>query len=102
MMAIGLPRQCPRCGEAWEQILKDRRICEAGHDLSNDELAATATVREHSNGIGHGPTFPLRDALPRTRPHPSTAHVVRLSDVEPEQTRWLWPGRIPLGKLTIF
>lgn len=28
--------------------------------------------------------------------------VVRLSDVEPEKTEWLWPGRIPLGELTIF
>lgn len=26
--------------------------------------------------------------------------TVRLSDVEPEKVRWLWPGRIPLGKLT--
>lgn len=28
--------------------------------------------------------------------------IVRLSDVEPETVRWLWPGRIPLGKLTIL
>jgi hypothetical protein len=27
--------------------------------------------------------------------------VVRLSDVEPQQVRWLWPGRIPAGKLTL-
>jgi hypothetical protein len=26
---------------------------------------------------------------------------VRLSDVEPEHVLWLWPGRIPLGKVTI-
>jgi hypothetical protein len=26
---------------------------------------------------------------------------VRLSDVEPEHVAWLWPGRIPLGKLTM-
>lgn len=25
-----------------------------------------------------------------------------LSEVEPESVRWLWPGRIPLGKLTII
>jgi putative DNA primase/helicase len=24
------------------------------------------------------------------------------SDIEPELLRWLWPGKIPLGKLTIF
>ena len=28
--------------------------------------------------------------------------VVKLSDVVPERVRWLWPGRIPLGKLTIL
>ncbi|MEO8287118.1 MAG: AAA family ATPase [Chloroflexota bacterium] len=27
---------------------------------------------------------------------------VRMSDVVPEHVRWLWPGRIPLGKLTIL
>jgi RecA-family ATPase len=45
-------------------------------------------------------------------PHPDQVHhpappnalqgLVRLSDVEPEQVLWLWPGRIPLGKLTIL
>lgn len=28
--------------------------------------------------------------------------IVRLSDVEPETVRWLWPDRVPLGKLTIL
>lgn len=32
----------------------------------------------------------------------TTARLVRLSDVPPEQVRWLWHGRIPLGKLTIL
>lgn len=26
--------------------------------------------------------------------------VICLADVQPERVRWLWPGRIPLGKLT--
>src|SRR6478672_2140272 len=25
--------------------------------------------------------------------------LIRLADVEPERVSWLWPGRIPLGKL---
>lgn len=29
-------------------------------------------------------------------------HLVVLSDVEPETVKWLWRGRIPLGKLTIL
>lgn len=28
--------------------------------------------------------------------------MVKLADVEPETVRWLWPGRIPLGKLTML
>ena len=28
--------------------------------------------------------------------------VTRMSDVEPEDVRWLWGGRIPLGKLTVL
>ena len=30
------------------------------------------------------------------------AVLVTLSDVQPEEVRWLWPGRIPQGKLTIL
>ncbi len=25
-----------------------------------------------------------------------------LSEVEPEQVEWLWPGRLPLGKLAVL
>src|SRR4051812_25340935 len=31
---------------------------------------------------------------------PST--VVRLADVFPEKVAWLWPGRIPAGKITVL
>ncbi|OBE98986.1 AAA family ATPase [Mycobacterium sp. 852002-10029_SCH5224772] len=30
---------------------------------------------------------------------PTTVHLTRLADVEPERVAWLWPGRIPVGKL---
>jgi hypothetical protein len=29
-------------------------------------------------------------------------HTVRLSDVVPESLRWLWPDRIPAGKITVL
>jgi hypothetical protein len=32
----------------------------------------------------------------------SSPVVVKLSEVQPEQVRWLWPGRIALGKLTLI
>lgn len=43
---------------------------------------------------------------PATQPTAKSAQprvVVRcLLDVEPEKVNWLWPGRIPLGRLTVF
>jgi len=39
------------------------------------------------------------DSLASRNPTPVT---VRLSDVQPELLRWLWPGRIALGKLTLL
>lgn len=35
-------------------------------------------------------------------PKCSTAGLTRLADVAPERVRWLWPGRVPLGKLTVL
>ena len=29
-------------------------------------------------------------------------HLIRMSDVEPADISWLWPGRIPLGRLTLL
>lgn len=28
--------------------------------------------------------------------------LISLDQVQPEEVRWLWPGRIPLGKVTIL
>lgn len=36
------------------------------------------------------------------RSAPTTPVVVELADVVRQETRWLWPGRIPLGKLTLL
>lgn len=32
----------------------------------------------------------------------STPSLIRLSDVEPTTVRWLWPGRIPRGRMTLL
>ena len=36
------------------------------------------------------------------QPEPERACVVRVADVEPERVRWLWRGRLALGKLTLL
>ncbi len=32
----------------------------------------------------------------------STPHLIRMSEVEPTEIQWLWPGRIPLGRITLL
>jgi hypothetical protein len=41
-------------------------------------------------------------APPASAARPRGARVVRLADVAPEVVSWLWEGRIPLGKITVF
>lgn len=42
------------------------------------------------------------DSVARGAASSNGTTVVRLSDVEPVELEWLWPGVIPLGKLTVF
>lgn len=51
--------------------------------------------------VAHEKQAPTPDPIPITR-DTAIPGLVRLSDVEPEMVEWLWPGRIPLGKLTIL
>jgi hypothetical protein len=45
----------------------------------------------------------LREAGAQTgHPADDPTVLVRLADVAPAPVRWLWPGRVPLGKLTIL
>lgn len=37
-----------------------------------------------------------------TEPHATGAVLRRVSDIPAQELQWLWPGRIPLGKLTLF
>ena len=43
------------------------------------------------------PPIPDNRQLPDTQPV-----IVQLSDIAPKPVRWLWPQRIPLGKLTLL
>jgi hypothetical protein len=45
----------------------------------------------------------LAAALDQAKPtEPESDGLVCLDSVEPEEVAWLWPGRIPLGKITIL
>lgn len=66
-----------------------RSLCSSFDPGQADDVFTDHLLREHYRGApgdGQGTTGP----------------VVTLSDVEPETVRWLWPDRIPLGKLTML
>lgn len=47
------------------------------------------------------PALPHEQPLPNPDP-PSGNLIIRASQVTPRQVEWLWPGTVPLGKLTTF
>ena len=86
---------CPRHGQgcALKGDYPDGKAFACGTFVPRAASVATLPPPEAppSNGTAHG----LEAAA-----HP--AGIIRLSDVEPERVRWLWPGRLPLGKLAIL
>ena len=68
-----------------------------------DARLAAAYMRRHDEDLAaeDGPAFHglASDAV---RSLPPAYRLVRLSDVLPEPVHWLWPGYIPLGKLTLL
>jgi len=60
--------------------------------LASDPTASEAERREAAARLDAGPP----------RPAHAEPVLVCLADVEPEPVEWLWPGRIPLGKLTLL
>jgi putative DNA primase/helicase len=76
-----------------------------GKDVS-DWLDAGGTVRELKRLVAEEPEW-RRNGAPKTstlnEPDSSQATLtIRLSDVRPEELSWIWPGRIPLGKISVL
>lgn len=59
-------------------------------------VATAHDVREVLDQVAELRTERLEELAPKEE------HVTRLADVAPESVSWLWPGRIPRGKLTIL
>lgn len=64
-----------RCGQPIHSVSESGGNCKAGHYMRAEDLLQIAL-----NGM----------------------LLVLLSDVVPERVRWLWQGRIPLGKLSVI
>ncbi|MBV8781097.1 MAG: AAA family ATPase [Phycisphaerae bacterium] len=72
----------------------------AGGDIA-DYIAARDSME--SADIAAGIVAPA-DALPWTDPAIFTGGpiITCLADVEPREIQWLWPGRVPLGRITLL
>ena len=86
----------PRCEPRWGEHDIRRKVDESRKNPPNRPAKGTGT----GSSAGSSP------ASSRTTGQQSDitteAIVVRLSDVQEQQVEWLWPNRIPLGKLTLL
>ena len=63
---------------------------------------APVSTAELKRLIERTPTLSSPAIAPSSPGRQAEPVIVRLSDVEPEPVRWLWPGCIALGKLTMI
>src|SRR5713226_5258115 len=68
-----------------------RNLSNESHDAGSQSAASGQLGRESSSSAERLPTRPRNPAL----------DLVALSEIQPEQVKWLWPGRIANGKLNI-
>lgn len=77
---------------------------QAGADDPPKDEACFRRALERGKTTPRSPEPGTNGTAPGTRPVPALPDViiVRASEVTPKKVRWLWPWRIPLGKLTTF
>jgi hypothetical protein len=69
---------------------------EAPPTIEQSSIGGTSAKRQQQ-------VHPVATVPPVPQPQRDAKRIsVCLADVRPEPVRWLWPGRIPLGKLTIL
>jgi len=69
------------------------RLVDATQEVPGDRCPATRRARDESSAAG--------DGSPATHPH-SCPVLLCVDDVEETAIRWLWPGRVPLGRITML
>lgn len=101
-----------RIAEALVRLGARSRWIAWGRDKGDDaaDFLARGGTREQLDALLDGATEPppaapaaaLQTASRNDSDVGGVPVLVSLSTVEPKPVRWLWPGRIPLGKLTII
>lgn len=77
------------------------RIREKGPDFLVDEIRRVIAKTE--NDYGTGPNSDETNVVRQQPQHiPHTPIITPLESIEPRSVRWLWPNRIPLGKLSLL
>lgn len=84
-----------RLADAWPELPEGGDLA----DLTDAPDADLATIRDTVYALADEAA---EEPPPAPRLRPGDPHLERLSDVEPEEVSWLWPGRIALGKLTMI
>lgn len=87
-----------RLADLWAAMPEGGDLVDLIEHRRGDEVDASAIRREVVDLAAHSDLWTPSEAkanAPRLR-------TVSLADVQPERLRWLWPARIPLGKLTLL
>ena len=86
--------------DAWEdEIARGERTADLHDEVWRRACEERSTLEAHAAKAGTGGVAPGRGEPTRGK---LTAISRSIADVKPEVVRWLFPGRIPLGKLTIL
>jgi putative DNA primase/helicase len=72
---------------------------EPGDDLANE---LQTVIEEHSQAVPVCLSAPAETGLARKHKNPTALVTTRASEIMPESVSWLWPGRLPLGKVVVL
>ncbi len=71
-------------------------------EIARDIASKPPSKPLEARGNEHNPDAPPKGATDNASPIYADVRLVRLADVAPEKVRWLWPGYVPYGKVTLL
>lgn len=75
------------------------KLADAWPDLpAGGDMADVVAAGEDADTI----KVKLARLVDKAKPKPAGPVLVCLADVEPREIKWLWPGRVPMGRITLL
>src|SRR5690606_40134345 len=75
------------------------KLADAWPDLpAGGDMADVVAAGEDADTI----KAKLARLVDKATPKPAGPVLVCLADVEPREIKWLWPGRVPMGRITLL